>query len=205
MDNERIREIRLALPHAAETLNWGHHLVYWVGDREIGGKMFAMTDLDGTGSGVLWFHCGAERFHELMETDGMYDAPTTSGTTVYDPTCSSGSLLLKVGEEASTKVILYGQEKDSATSSLAYMNMVLHNNPTALIVQGNTLTDPKFKEAGTLKTFDYVVANPPFSDKRWSTGLDPLHDPYDRFKPFGTPPDKQGDYAYLLHIIHTLI
>jgi predicted DNA-binding protein (MmcQ/YjbR family) len=68
MDNERIREICLALPHAAETLNWGHHLVYWVGDREIGGKMFAMTDVDGTGIGVLWFHCGAERFHELMET-----------------------------------------------------------------------------------------------------------------------------------------
>ncbi len=75
MDNERIREICLALPHAAETLNWGHHLVYWADDREIGGKMFAMTDLDGTGSGVLWFHCGAERFHELMETEGIYGAP----------------------------------------------------------------------------------------------------------------------------------
>lgn len=75
MDNERIREICLALPNAAETLNWGHHLVYWVGDREIGGKMFAMTDVDGTGSGVLWFHCGAERFHELMEIDGIFGAP----------------------------------------------------------------------------------------------------------------------------------
>ena len=135
---------------------------------------------------------------------GIHNAPTTSGTTVYDPTCGSGSLLLKVGDEASTKVTLYGQEKDTATSSLAYMNMILHNNPTALIVQGNTLTDPKFKEAGTLKTFDYVIANPPFSDKRWSTGLDPLHDPYDRFKPFGTPPAKQGDYAYLLHIVRSL-
>jgi predicted DNA-binding protein (MmcQ/YjbR family) len=75
MDNERIREICLALPHAAETLNWGHHLVYWVGDRDVGGKMFAMTDLDGTGNGVLSFHCGAERFHELMETEGIYGAP----------------------------------------------------------------------------------------------------------------------------------
>jgi type I restriction enzyme M protein len=82
--------------------------------------------------------------------------------------------------------------------------MVLHNNPTALIEQGNTLTDPKFREAGTIKTFDYVVANPPFSDKRWSTGLDPLDDPYDRFKSFGIPPAKQGDYAYLLHIIRSL-
>jgi type I restriction enzyme M protein len=82
--------------------------------------------------------------------------------------------------------------------------MILHNNPTALIEQGNTLTDPKFQEAGTLKTFDYVVADPPFSDKRWSTGLNPLEDPYERFKPFGTPPAKQGDYAYLLHIIRSL-
>ena len=65
----------------------------------------------------------------------------------------------------------------------------------------STLAAPKFSDKGTLKTFDYVVANPPFSDKRWSTGLDPLHDPYDRFKPFGTPPGKQGDYAYLLHIV----
>jgi predicted DNA-binding protein (MmcQ/YjbR family) len=75
MDNERIREICLALPNVTETLNWGHHLVYWVGDRDIGGKMFAMADVDGTGTGVLWFHCGAERFHELMEREGISGAP----------------------------------------------------------------------------------------------------------------------------------
>lgn len=75
MDNERIREICMALPHVAETVNWGHHLVYWAGDREIGGKMFAMTDLDGSGTGVLWFHCGAERFHELCEIDGIFASP----------------------------------------------------------------------------------------------------------------------------------
>jgi type I restriction enzyme M protein len=84
------------------------------------------------------------------------------------------------------------------------MNMILHNNPTALIVQGNTLADPKFKDGDTLKTFDYVVANPPFSDKRWSTGLDTLNDPYHRFQSFGTPPPRQGDYAYLLHIVRSL-
>jgi type I restriction enzyme M protein len=82
--------------------------------------------------------------------------------------------------------------------------MILHNNPTALIEQGNTLTDPKFKDGDTLKTFDFVVANPPFSDKRWSTGLDPANDTYERFQPFGTPPDRQGDYAYLLHIVRSL-
>ncbi len=75
MDNERIRAICMALPHVAETVNWGHHLVYWAGDREIGGKMFAMTDLDGTGTGKLWFHCGAERFHELLESEGIIASP----------------------------------------------------------------------------------------------------------------------------------
>ena len=112
--------------------------------------------------------------------------------------------MLKVADEARTSVTLYGQEKDAATAGLARMNMILHDNPTALVMQGNTLTDPKYKEGDTLKTFDYVVANPPFSDKRWSTGVDPLNDPYDRFKTFGTPPGKQGDYAYLLHIIRSL-
>jgi predicted DNA-binding protein (MmcQ/YjbR family) len=75
MDNERIRTICMALPHVTETVNWGHHLVYWVGDRDIGGKMFAMTDLDGTGTGVLWFLVGHERFHELLETEGIIASP----------------------------------------------------------------------------------------------------------------------------------
>ena len=75
MDNERVRQICMGLPDVAETVNWGHHLVYWAGDRDIGGKMFAMTDLDGTGFGVLWFHCGAERFHELLEIEGISASP----------------------------------------------------------------------------------------------------------------------------------
>jgi predicted DNA-binding protein (MmcQ/YjbR family) len=75
MDNERIREFCLALPHVTESVNWGHHLVFWVGDKAIGGKMFALTDLDGTGDGVLSFHCGAERFHELVEVEGIIPAP----------------------------------------------------------------------------------------------------------------------------------
>jgi type I restriction-modification system DNA methylase subunit len=114
----------------------------------------------------------------MAQLIGIRDAKTSAATTVYDPTCGSGSLLLKVADEAGTAVTLNGQEKDAATSGLARMNMILHNNPTALIIQGNTLADPKFKDGDTLKTFDYVVANPPFSDKRWSTGLDPLNDPY---------------------------
>jgi type I restriction enzyme M protein len=150
------------------------------------------------------FYTPAEVSRVMAKILGIREAKTSTLTTVYDPTCGSGSLLLKVIDEAGTPVTPYGQEKDSATSGLARMNMILHNNPTALIEQGNTLADPKFKEGNTLKTFDYVVANPPFSDKRWSTGLDPLHDPWQRFQPFGTPPAKQGDYAYLLHIVRSL-
>ena len=154
------------------------------------------------------FYTPAEVSRVMARIIGIGSAPTTSATTVYDPTCGSGSLLLKVADEATAKVTLYGQEKDSATSGLARMNMILHDNPTAEIRQGNTLADPKFKDStlgrDQLKTFDYVVANPPFSDKRWSTGLDPLHDPYGRFATFGVPPAKQGDFAYLLHIIRSL-
>jgi type I restriction enzyme M protein len=150
------------------------------------------------------FYTPAEVSRVMAQVIGIHEAHTTSATTVYDPTCGSGSLLLKVGDAATSSVTLYGQEKDAATSALARMNMILHNNPTALIMQGNTLTDPKYKDGDTLKTFDFVIANPPFSDKRWSTGLDPLNDPYERFKSFGTPPDKQGDYAYLLHIVRSL-
>ena len=150
------------------------------------------------------FYTTAEVSRIIAQVLGIRDAETSPYTTVYDPTCGSGSLLLKVADEAKTEVTLYGQEKDSATSGLARMNMILHNNPTALIMQGNTLSNPKFKEGDTLKIFDYVVANPPFSDKSWSAGLDPLHDPHDRFQPFGVPPAKQGDYAYLLHIVRSL-
>jgi type I restriction enzyme M protein len=150
------------------------------------------------------FYTPAEVSRVIAQIIGIHDAETTSATTVYDPTCGSGSLLLKVGDEAGTRVTLYGQEKDAATSTLARMNMILHNNPTALIEQGSTLAVPKFKDGGSLKTFDYVVANPPFSDKRWSTGIDPAKDEFERFKPFGVPPAKQGDYAYLLHIVRSL-
>lgn len=151
------------------------------------------------------FYTPAEVSRVIAQVIGIHNASTSSDTTVYDPTCGSGSLLLKVADEASTRVTLYGQEKDAATSGLARMNMILHNNPTALIRQGNTLVNPLFTNSdGQLKTFDYVVANPPFSDKRWSTGLDPLTDRHERFKSFGTPPGKQGDYAYLLHIVRSL-
>ena len=150
------------------------------------------------------FYTPAEVSRIIAQILGIREAKTGPDTTAYDPTCGSGSLLLKLADEARTPLTLYGQEKDAATSSLARMNMILHDNPMADIRQGNTLSDPKFKDGKTLKAFDYVVANPPFSDKRWSTGLDPLHDPYERFQAVGVPPAKQGDYAYLLHIVRSL-
>lgn len=122
--------------------------------------------------------------------------------TVYDPTCGSGSLLLKVALETDKNVQLFWQEMDNATAGLARMNMILHNNPTAIIERENTISTPLFIDGSRLKTFDYVVANPPFSFKSWSSGVkDP--DSYGRFD-LGTPPEKNGDYAFLLHIIHSL-
>ena len=151
------------------------------------------------------FYTPSEVSNILAQVIGIRDAETTGLTTAYDPTAGSGSLLLKVGSEAKQSITLYGQEKDSATSGLARMNMILHDYPTAEIKQGNTLANPLFKEApDQLTTFDYVVANPPFSDKKWTTGVNVEEDPFGRFEHFGTPPDKQGDYAYLLHIIRSL-
>lgn len=148
------------------------------------------------------FYTPAEVSRVMAQVLGIAQAKTNPNTTVYDPTCGSGSLLLKVAEAAPTPVSVYGQEKEEVTSGLARMNMILHHNPGAVIEQGNTLSAPKFLEGDQLKTFDYVVANPPFSDKRWSSGL--VGDAFKRFEGFGTPPDKQGDYAYLLHIIRSL-
>ena len=150
------------------------------------------------------FYTPAEVSRIMAKVLGIRDAKPTNATTVYDPTCGSGSLLLKIADEAGTTVTLYGQEKDASTSGLARMNMILHGNPEAVIYQGNTISDPKFKDGDSLKTFDYVVANPPFSDKRWSTGIVPEEDLHQRFQPYGVPPTKQGDYAYLLHIVRSL-
>ena len=124
--------------------------------------------------------------------------------TIYDPTCGSGSLLLKAADEAPRGLSIYGQEKDNATYGLARMNMILHGNATAEIRPGNTLSAPDFTDSATdLKRFDFAVANPPFSDKEWTTGFAPQQDKYARFE-YGTPPAKNGDYAFLLHFIASL-
>ncbi|ENX63730.1 MULTISPECIES: type I restriction-modification system subunit M [Acinetobacter] len=131
---------------------------------------------------------------------------TPKNSTVYDPTCGSGSLLLKASDEAQRGLTIYGQEMDNATSALARMNMILHGDvgEGAKITQGNTLSSPEYKdEAGQLMTFDFAVANPPFSSKNWTNGLTPNSDEFDRFV-WGVPPEKNGDFAFLLHILKSL-
>ena len=129
---------------------------------------------------------------------------TRPNQTIYDPTCGSGSLLLKVADEAPRGITIYGQEMDNATWALARMNMFLHGHPTAELWRGNTLADPYFRsQGGGLKTFDFAIANPPFSAKAWSNGLDPDNDEFRRFE-YGIPPAKNGDYAFLLHLVTSL-
>ncbi len=149
------------------------------------------------------FYTPAEVSRILAKVIGV-GKDTRQDQSVYDPTCGSGSLLLKVAHEAPRGLSIFGQEMDNATAALARMNMILHDAPTAEIWQGNTLANPHWKEKdGRLKTFDYAVANPPFSYKAWSNGLDPEHDEYGRFE-YGIPPAKNGDYAFLLHILKSL-
>lgn len=149
------------------------------------------------------FYTPSEVSRVVAQVIGISPRNAVAATTAYDPTCGSGSLLLKVAAEAGTHITLEGQEMDVTTAGLARMNMILHDFPTANIQTGNTLSDPKFKDGEKLRTYDYAVANPPFSVKTWSTGLTPANDPYQRFE-WGEPPAKQGDYAFLLHIIRSL-
>jgi len=149
------------------------------------------------------FYTPAEVSRIMAKVIGIKTAKYSQ--TVYDMTCGSGSLLLKAAAETEHGITIYGQEMDVATRGLAKMNMILHNNPTADIQQGNTLSKPLFTNKDrTLKTFDFAVANPPFSTKSWTNGLDPSNDEFGRFEGFGVPPAKNGDYAFLLHMIKSL-
>ena len=153
------------------------------------------------------FYTPSEVSRILASVIGISSKNTKGATTAYDPTCGSGSLLLKVAAQAGKHITLEGQEKDVTTAGLARMNMILHDFPTATILSGNTLANPKFRDGENLRTYDYVVANPPFSDKTWSTGLtlgdNGENDAFQRFT-WGAPPTKQGDYAYMLHIIRSM-
>ncbi|MCF7860892.1 type I restriction-modification system subunit M [Candidatus Woesearchaeota archaeon] len=150
------------------------------------------------------FYTPAEVSRVLAKVVGIANA-TRQDQTVYDPTCGSGSLLIKAADETKHGISIYGQENDVATRSLAVMNMWLHRYPMAEIWRDNTISTPHWKEKdGTLKRFDFLVANPPFSNKNWSSGIDPNNDEFNRFEGFGIPPAKNGDYAFLLHMLKSL-
>lgn len=151
------------------------------------------------------FYTPAEVSRIMAQVIGIERAGELPEPTVYDPTCGSGSLLIKAADEAGTaKLAIYGQEMDVATWALARMNMILHGHPTAELWRGNTLSAPYFKNKnGALRSFDFAVANPPFSAKAWASGLDPANDEFKRFE-LGVPPAKNGDYAFLLHLVASL-
>ncbi|WP_297447659.1 type I restriction-modification system subunit M [uncultured Alistipes sp.] len=150
------------------------------------------------------FYTPAEVSREIAKVLGL-DKVNSIRTTIYDPTCGSGSLLLRAKAETPTDATLYGQEKDNATVGLAKMNMILHNDPYATIKQGDTLNDPQYKdESGNLQAFDFVVANPPFSTKSWLKGAKEEDQYYRWGSSIGIPPEKNGDYAFLLHIVRSI-
>lgn len=146
----------------------------------------------------------------LIGIGNIRDMPTKKWT-LYDPAAGSGSLLIRAADEApvnengDTVVTIFGQEKDHATAGLAKMNLILHQKGTGEIKRGNTLVDPAFEDDfGELKKFDFIVMNPPFSDKAWSDGIKVSEDKYKRFDGYGIPPEKNGDYAWFLHVLKSL-
>ncbi len=149
------------------------------------------------------FYTPSEVSRIMAKVLGISSA-TRQDHSIYDPTCGSGSLLLKAADESPRGITIYGQENDVATWALARMNMILHGHPTAELWRGNTLASPHYKNSdGSLKAFDFAVANPPFSVKAWSNGLNPFQDEFRRFE-YGVPPEKNGDYAFLLHVAASL-
>jgi type I restriction enzyme M protein len=145
------------------------------------------------------FYTPAEVSRILAKVVGI-GPQTRQDQTVFDPACGSGSLLLKAAAEAPRGMTIYGQEKDNATWALSRMNMILHGNEIAEMAKGDTITSPEFVAGNQLKTFDFVVMNPPFSLKSWSNGLE---NAYGRFD-YGKPPEKNGDYAFMLHALKSL-
>jgi len=146
------------------------------------------------------FYTPAEVSRILAKVVGIERA-RDSATTLYDPACGSGSLLIRAAEAAPVHVTIFGQEKEVTTAGLAKMNLVLHGHATGEVKTGNTFSDPQYKNDGAIRQFDFAVVNPPFSDKNWTHGLQE----YGRFDDYGDrPPQKNGDFAWLLHILKSL-
>ncbi len=151
------------------------------------------------------FYTPAEVSRLVAKVVGI-DKDERPQVSIYDPTCGSGSLLLRAKAEAKKNVSLNGQESDVSTVGMAQMNMIIHGEQCADIQQGDTINNPKHVKNEELQQFDYVVANPPFSLKSWlkSAGEEDRYKRWGNGIGIGVPPVKCGDYAFLLHIIKSL-
>lgn len=172
--------------------------------------MMKFAQESGKSKGQFYTPSEVSRIIARLIGIGNIEFDPNKSWTLYDPAAGSGSLLIRAADEAPTGpygdlVTIHGQEKDISTAGLANMNLVLHHKDTGRVERGNTLVDPFFKDGfGQLRTFDFIVMNPPFSDKSWSDGLKASDDPYHRFEGFGVPPEKNGDFAWFLHVIKSL-
>lgn len=176
-------------------------------------EYFMMKFAQESGKSKGQFYTPSEVSRIIARLIGIGDIKPslTKKWTLYDPAAGSGSLLIRAADEAPTDasgksiVSIFGQEKDHATAGLAKMNFILHQKGTGEIVKGNTLSSPGYlDEFDQLRKFDFIVMNPPFSDKSWSDGIKTSDDKYKRFDGYGIPPEKNGDYAWFLHVLKSL-
>ena len=176
-------------------------------------EYFMMKFAQESGKSKGQFYTPSEVSRIIARLIGIGDIKPgiTKKWTLYDPAAGSGSLLIRAADEAPTdangrsSVSIFGQEKDHATAGLAKMNFILHSKGTGVIAKGNTLSNPEYTDDhGQLKKFDFIVMNPPFSDKSWSDGIKASEDKFKRFDSYGTPPEKNGDFAWFLHVLKSL-
>lgn len=176
-------------------------------------EYFMMKFAQESGKSKGQFYTPSEVSRIIARLIGIGDIKQTPGKkwTLYDPAAGSGSLLIRAADEAPVDVngdsivTIFGQEKYPDTAGLAKMNFILHNKGTGEIKSGNTLSNPQYKDDfDELRKFDFIVMNPPFSDKSWTDGIKTSEDKYKRFDGYGIPPEKNGDYAWFLHVLKSL-
>lgn len=176
-------------------------------------EYFMMKFAQESGKSKGQFYTPSEVSRIIARLIGIGDIKQTPTKkwTLYDPAAGSGSLLIRAADEAPVDesgdsiVTIFGQEKYPDTAGLAKMNFILHNKGTGEIESGNTLSTPQYlDEFNELEKFDFIVMNPPFSDKSWTDGIKPSEDKYKRFDGYGIPPEKNGDYAWFLHVLKSL-
>ena len=176
-------------------------------------EYFMMKFAQESGKSKGQFYTPSEVSRIIARLIGIGDIKPglTRKWTLYDPAAGSGSLLIRAADEAPTdangksSVSIFGQEKDHATAGLAKMNFILHRKDTGEIAKGNTLSNPEYTDDfGQLMKFDFIVMNPPFSDKSWNDGIKASEDKFKRFDGYGIPPEKNGDFAWFLHVLKSL-